>query len=129
MRFIAIASAVVTCLALSGCVTPQAVKSNGKDMVLGQTAYVDGPRIKVIKILEDSRCPINARCIQAGTVKVKILWLRANGNQSIDISLGQEKPMADGTISFASITPGRMAGGPEIKPSDYRFTFTFAGGL
>ncbi len=129
MRSIGIIYIAISSLILPGCVTTQAVKSNGTDMALGETAYLDGPRIKLVKILEDSRCPINARCIQAGTVKIRLLWLRPGGNQSIDIALGDAKPMADGKISFASITPGRLAGGPEIKPGDYRFTFTFAGGL
>jgi hypothetical protein len=129
MRFIAIIYAAGASLALSGCVTTKDVKSNGNDMALGQTANIDGPRIKIVKILEDSRCPINARCIQAGTVKLQILWLRPDGNQSMELILGQAKPMADGTITFTSVTPGRMAGGPEIKPTDYRLSLEFAGGL
>jgi hypothetical protein len=129
MRSIATIYALVASLALSGCVTMQSVKNNGTDVALGQTAYVDGPRIKIVRILEDSRCPINARCIQAGTVKLQILWLRAQGNQSLELVLGQAKQIADGTITFTSITPGRIAGGPEIKPADYRFSFEFAGGL
>jgi hypothetical protein len=60
---------------------------------------------------------------------LQILWLRPGGNQSMELILGEAKPMADGTITFTSVTPGRMAGGPEIKPTDYRFSLEFAGGL
>ncbi len=119
----------ISSLASSGCVTVQSDKNNGTNVALGQTAYVDGPRIKVVKVLEDSRCPINARCMRAGTAKVQILWLRPLGDQTLELTLGEPKQMADGTMTFTAIAPGKIAGGPEIKPTDYRFSFTFAGGL
>lgn len=132
MRYMAIklpALALLGALALTGCVTTNAIKGDGSNVALNQTAYVDGPRIRPIAVLEDSRCPINARCVWAGRVRVKVLWMRTNGTQELELTMGEAKTMADGAITLTSVTPGRVAGGSPILPKDYRFSFTFAGGL
>lgn len=123
------ALALSSVLALTGCVTAGAIKGDGSNVALNKTAYVDGPRIRPIAVLEDSRCPINARCVWAGRVRVKVLWVRADGNQELELTMGEAKPIADGAITLTSVTPARVAGGPSIKAKDYRFSFSFAGGL
>jgi hypothetical protein len=115
-------------LALSGCATTAQTKSDGINVALGQTASVDGPRIKPVAVLEDSRCPINARCVWAGRVRVKVLWLKPSGNKEIELILGEAKPMADGSITLTAVMPDKVTT-KEIKPGDYRFSFSFAGGL
>jgi hypothetical protein len=115
-------------LALSGCATTAQTKSDGINVALGQTATVDGPRIKPVAVLEDSRCPINARCVWAGRVRVKVLWLKPSGNKEIELILGEAKPMADGSITLTAVMPDKVTT-KEIKPGDYRFSFSFAGGL
>jgi hypothetical protein len=59
-------------LLLSGCVTYK-VRSDGIARVaLGETVYVDGPRVTPLAVIEDSRCPIDARCVWAGQVRLKV---------------------------------------------------------
>ncbi|MBL9070875.1 MAG: hypothetical protein JNM03_12900 [Sphingopyxis sp.] len=90
---------------------------------------VDGPIIQPVKVLEDSRCPMNARCIWAGRVRVQMLWLRPNGEtRSFDVTLSEPAPLADGAITLESVRPDKQTDAT-IRPEDYRFSFRFAGGL
>src|SRR3546814_10221521 len=53
--------------------------------------------VQPVEVVEDSRCPMNARCVWAGRVRVKMLWLRGNGEkQSFEVTLGEETQLADG---------------------------------
>jgi hypothetical protein len=123
----------LTALLLASCATggtqPHALQ-HGTNVPIGTAAFVDGPIIKVVKILEDSRCPINARCIRAGDVRLSMLWLKPNGARvPFELSFIKPFPLADGMMTLTDVQPGRMAGGPAPKASDYRFSFIFEGGL
>lgn len=115
-------------LALTSCVTTNGTAIDGSDVRLGQTAYVDGPRIKPVEVIEDSRCPYNAQCVWAGRVRLKVLWLRPSGNQEIELTLREPKSIADGALTLTSVRPKKSTDKP-IAPGDYRFSFTFAGGI
>lgn len=117
--------------ALSACATTRdpAPLADASDVALGTRAYADGPIIQPVAVLEDSRCPMNARCIWAGRVRVQMLWIRGNGEQQpFEVTLGEATPLADGSIILESVRPDRMTN-VELKPEDYRFAFRFAGGL
>ena len=99
-------------------------------MAFGQTAYVDGPKIRPIKLIEDSRCPMNARCVWAGRVRISVGFVKSDGEREVELTLGEPVSIADGTLTLTAVTPSKMAGeGRELAPSDYRFSFQFAGGL
>ncbi len=122
---------VLAALGLSACATTSARSplTDASDVALGQQAYADGPIIQPVAVLEDSRCPMNARCIWAGRVRVKMMWIRGNGEkQPFEITLGESTPIADGSITLESVRPDKMTN-VELKPTDYRFSFRFAGGL
>lgn len=124
------AIALPAALALSACATTRgAPLPDGSDVPLGRTAYVDGPLVQPVEVLEDSRCPMNARCVWAGRVRLKMVWIRGNGEkQPFEVTLGESTPIADGAITLESVRPEKMTS-VTIKPSDYRFSFRFAGGL
>src|SRR3546814_6902911 len=88
--------------ALSACATTAgAPLPDGSDVALGQKAYVDGPLVQPVEVVEDSRCPMNARCVWAGRVRVKMLWLRGNGEkQPFEVTLGEETQLADGKFTL-----------------------------
>jgi len=122
---------IFAALGLSACATTsgQTPLADSSNVALGQRAYADGPIIQPIAVLEDSRCPMNARCIWAGRVRVKVLWIRGNGErQPFEVTLGEATPIADGSITLESVRPDKMTN-VELKPEDYRFAFRFAGGL
>lgn len=117
-------------LALSACATTRdAPLPDGSDVALGQKAYVDGPIVQPVEVLEDSRCPMNARCVWAGRVRVKMVWIRGNGEkQPFEVTLGEPTHIADGQFTLESVRPEKMTN-VTIKPADYRFSLRFAGGL
>ncbi len=117
-----------TVLLLTACATTSMPRTDGSDVALGQEAMVDGPVVKPIAVLEDSRCPINARCVWAGQVRLKMLWIRSQGDQQFELTLGEPKPLADGSMTLTSVRPD-MRTDVALKPTDYRFSFSFAGGL
>lgn len=122
--------ALPAALALSACATTRgAPLPDGSDVALGQKAYVDGPLVQPVEVLEDSRCPMNARCVWAGRVRVKMVWIRGNGEkQPFEATLGEPVQLADGQFTLESVRPEKMTS-VTIKPGDYRFSLRFAGGL
>jgi hypothetical protein len=126
-----VAPILTVALALSACATTRnpAPLPDATNVALGQRAYADGPIVQPVAVLEDSRCPMNARCIWAGRVRVQMLWIRGNGEQQpFEVILGEATPLADGSITLESVRPDKMTHA-ELKPADYRFSFHFAGGL
>ena len=117
-------------LALSACATTRdAPLPDGSDVALGQKAYVDGPIVQPVEVLEDSRCPMNARCVWAGRVRVKMVWIRGNGEkQPFEAMLGEPIHIADGQFTLESVRPEKRTD-RAIRPGDYRFSLRFAGGL
>jgi hypothetical protein len=111
----------------AGCATVQARPVEGP-VRLGQAAYVGGPAVKPLKVIEDSRCPINARCIWAGRVVVRAKVSGGDWSRTMDLTLGEPAQVADGALTLMSVTPDREAGKP-FDTGAYRFTFDFKGGL
>lgn len=102
------------------------------EAALDQTVWVDGPRVTPIEVLEDSRCPINARCIWPGRVRLKVRLDLGSGSEMRDITAGEPTQVADGSLELVSVTPDRVAGAEGANGIDsaaYRFGFRFAGGL
>lgn len=125
------APAMLAAFALSGCATIGSATPlpDGRDVAFGQRAMVDGPIVQPVEVLEDSRCPMNARCIWAGRVRVKMIWWRGNGEkQPFEVTLGESTPLADGAIRLESVRPEKMTN-VTLKPEDYRFSFRFDGGI
>jgi hypothetical protein len=105
--------------ALAACATVPPAEA-GPTAALGQIAVVEGLRIRPLSVVEDSRCPINARCVWAGR-----MVLRAEVNRGpLDLTLGEPVAYAGGRLALVAAEPGRTAG-RETNPADYRFTFAF----
>jgi hypothetical protein len=97
---------------------------------LGQTIGVDGPRITPLEVLEDSRCPMNARCVWAGQLRLRVRIESGRGG-TIELTSGKPASVADGTLELVEVRPDKVAGGKHggaIPASAYRFGFRFMGG-
>jgi len=97
---------------------------------LGQTVGVDGPRVTPLAVLEDSRCPMNARCVWGGQLRLRLRIDSGRGGE-VEITSGKPITVADGTLELVQVRPDKVAGAANngaIKPSDYRFGFRFMGG-
>ena len=130
------ALALVAPLALAGCtVIPQPppaetpVPADGiARAAIGQRVYVDGPYVTPLAVLEDSRCPMNARCVWAGRTRLSVRIELGSRSETREIGSDQPIQVADGQLSLVEVRPDTMAGQP-VDPAAYRFGFTFAGGL
>ncbi|KMS59172.1 hypothetical protein V474_08085 [Novosphingobium barchaimii LL02] len=97
---------------------------------LGQTVTVDGPRVTPLAVLEDSRCPMNARCVWGGQLRLRLRIDSGRGGE-IEITSGKPITIADGTLELVQVRPDKVAGAANngaIRSSDYRFGFRFMGG-
>lgn len=88
---------------------------------IGETVRVHGIRVTPLRVLEDSRCPQNARCVWAGRVRLSVRI----GNATRELALGQPVPFAGGALSLAAVLPERTARDGTIPPRAYRFGFQF----
>ena len=115
-------------LLLVGCATTRVNKDGSVDAHLGQTISVGGPRITPLEVMEDSRCPMKARCIQAGRVRLSIKVATGAGSTVREIASDKPLQVADGQLELTGVMPPRSVQ-RAIRPADYRFSFRFSGGL
>lgn len=117
-------------LALAGCATvpAQSQARHEGPAALGQATYVDGPVVTPLQLVEDSRCPENARCVWAGRVVLKVRVAGGSSTTERNLILGEPSPFLDGRLTLTSVTPEKNTG-YTLNPRDYRFGFEFQGGL
>jgi hypothetical protein len=128
-------AAILAALALASCTAPPASMPPPDDGFsrtgIGHTVNVGGPKVTPLAVLEDSRCPMNARCVWAGRVRISTLVDLGSGSRTHELTLGEPVPVADGTLELVEVRPDKVAGAdkPGIAPRDYRFAFRFMGGI
>ena len=122
------AALLISCLTLVGCATT-AVPDNGLTYArIGQTAYIDGPRVTPLEVLEDSRCPAQVQCVWAGRVRIRARIDLGSGSQTRELTLGKPEQVADGSLELVEVAPAKSKEGA-IPPRDYRFGLRFMGGI
>lgn len=91
---------------------------------VGQTVSLAGRKVTVLKVLEDSRCPVEVDCVWSGQVTLHLRVERA-GKTSLG-SLGTYKPLpvAGGELELVDTLPERSEA-RALSPADYRFTLKF----
>lgn len=85
-------------------------------------SFPDDLSIRPVAILEDSRCPRNAQCVRAGTVKVSVRIRSAMGVSTNTFEPGTTITTEAESVTLLSVTPEPIAG-EEIPHSAYRFLF------
>lgn len=111
---------------LAGCVSNSPIESPVR---VGQIASVNGPRVRAERVIEDSRCPIDAQCVWAGRLIVRVTVLGGGWSKQLDLTSGVPVTVADGSLTLVAATPPRRSTDRKDKPLTYRFTFGFQGGL
>ncbi len=109
-------------LALAACATIPAA-SIGPTAQLGEVAAVGSLRVRPLRIVEDSRCPINAHCIWAGRLILRAEIRGSGKSETRDLTLGEPLAGVDGKLTLVIVEPGKLAGSE--KPLPYKFTFAF----
>ena len=94
----------------------------GYAVPLGQPVRVGDLVVTPKKVAEDSRCPMNARCVWAGRVVVTTRIVGSNFSDTADLTLGEPFGTHGKMLALVSVRPDKMAG-TETQPVDYRFTY------
>ena len=122
---------LLTALALSACtattfnvpiVSGGPIREDGRAMI-DQPTRVGMLVVTPKALIEDSRCPINARCVWAGRV---VLETRIDGpgwRQIERLTLGQPLGVRGTSVTLTSAEPNKLAGAPPVRPSAYMFGF------
>ena len=118
-------------LALAACVvvpepdsTPPAPEKT--PVALGQSVNVGDLTVTPLKVVEDSRCPINVRCVWAGRliVETHMEGTTPDGTwrDSANITLGETYGTHGRVIALVSGLPEKNAE-RETAPGEYRFVY------
>ena len=117
-------------LLLAACATapmmpppqPPSVISASATVPLGDRATLDGLTITPLKLVEDSRCPINARCVWAGRLILRTVFGAGGSNETRDFTLGTAQAVPGGSLTLVGAEPGKLAGTQGNPPANL-FTF------
>lgn len=92
---------------------------------LGARADFKAISIRPLSLVEDSRCPIDVQCIQAGTVRVSIQIISVTGTQTEIVKFGEVFLHEGMSITLAGVEPNKNTK-VTTRNSDYVFVFTVA---
>jgi hypothetical protein len=121
--------ALLPLLSLAACATVPTVAEDGStEARLNRQIDVGGPKVTVLSVLEDSRCPMEARCVWAGRVKLKVRVVLGSGTKLHELASDQPLQVADGQLELTNVMPPKSTQ-RAIAPGDYRFSLKFSGGL
>jgi hypothetical protein len=109
--------------------TPSETSSDGEQsgvgeptgIALGESVIYYGTTLKPLSVEEDSRCPVTANCIQAGTVRVNVQITSGYGTYVNTLTLGKEFTTENLAILLRDVAPIKTTA--SIDDKEYRFTF------
>ena len=89
---------------------------------LQETVQTGKVALTPLEVLEDSRCPIDVQCIQAGTVRVKVRVVSGADEREIEFIPGIVVIIDADSITLEEVLPERVST-EAFDASDYRFVF------
>jgi hypothetical protein len=113
---------VVETPGLVATTTPVSTDTTGTfTLALAEKGESHGWAVTPLTVIEDSRCPIDVQCIQAGTVQVKT---RIATSAESEVVLTLLTPVIVGTskVTLLNVTP-KKSSTEKVVQKDYRFTF------
>jgi hypothetical protein len=116
---------LLTALALSACTTlPSAAQVRGDGRAgLNEATRVGAFVVTPRALIEDSRCPINARCVWAGRAVVRAEVAGLGWRETINLTLGEPVTTHRLVLALTSVEPGKMAGQQPLPPQPLLFGF------
>ena len=114
--------------ALAACASfPAASSTTGTPTAgFGQTANVGPLLVRPIALVEDSRCPINARCVWAGRLVILAEVTYNGGSETLqgNLTLGAPLVLGRESVTLVAGEPGKLAGAEGNPPANL-FTFEY----
>jgi len=108
---------------LAACAnSPPLFSAEGSTVAIPEGVHV-GKLVAVPQVLlEDSRCPMNARCVWAGRVVLSTRIYGSDFDETVPLTLGEPYATHGTSITLVSAQPEKMAG-EDIPAPNYRFVF------
>lgn len=100
--------------------TPEVVTS--ASLRVGQSAKINGVQITFLGIEQESRCPIDVQCIQAGSLAVLIKLQKGIEIQRVVLESTKTYEFLNTIISIESVTPDNIS---TLFPSSSDYVLTF----
>jgi hypothetical protein len=130
MGFPALASLLLIGAGLSACVPAPALTAPASAAAaftarLGETANLGGRTITALSVLEDSRCPADVMCIQAGTAKILVRVQRGRKATNTVVGLDRPADVGGAWLHLGTVCPYPLASRP-VSPADYRMVFVLS---
>lgn len=115
MRFVLVSSLLL----LSACATSPPARPPIKlgeefALALGESVRIERENVTITfeKVIEDSRCPMNARCIWEGNARIAIRCGKAACELNTSTRFNTREKIADFFIELRRLEPDRAAGVP-----------------
>jgi hypothetical protein len=128
------AATVVLAVAAAGCASAErpvggssSARPEAIALALQQDGAVGGFVLTPLRIEEDSRCPAQVQCIQAGTVRLSVRIAGPARRQPVLILNRPSRLDSGAWLTLCAATPYPVRPG-RIRPSAYRFGFVLARG-
>lgn len=122
-------AAIVLSALLAGCAAagPPRLGPDSATARLGQLVTVGAVAVTPRRVEEDSRCPSDVQCVQAGTVRLAAVVREQGAGGEQILTLGQPLRLDRGWLTLCAVRPYPARPGP-IPRAGYRFRFAFAAG-
>ena len=93
-------------------------------VALGEAYTSNDVVVTPLELVEDSRCPTDVQCIQAGTVRVRAKIESGLGTSEMTLTLGEAITTEAETVTLSAVEPATKLSTVTVAPEEYRFTFT-----
>lgn len=90
---------------------------------IGKKITINSVSVTPVQVVEDSRCPTDVQCIQAGTVRLQTKLESEGVTQDVTLTLNQSVTFAGKKVILDSVTPAKVST-VTINPSQYTFHFS-----
>lgn len=105
---------MLAAIALGACATLGTTAPMRDDGLarIGETTRVGTLAVTPLRVIEDSRCPINARCVWAGRLVLETRVAGRGGEERRTLTLGEPIAVDATSLTLVSAEPGKLAGAP-----------------
>jgi hypothetical protein len=107
---------------LWSCASSDFAPLEGMPAAIGETVRVGTLLATPRSVVEDSRCPYNVRCIQAGRLVVSTRLVGDGWSETVPLTLGEPYQVQGTTVMLVSGRPEKYAA-RRTPRNEYRFIF------
>ena len=133
MRSRVVVVALLVAFGVSCSGTPDLISVNQLpatvQLALGQDLHITSPdlTIRVLEVVDDSRCPVDVVCVVAGTVNLRFDVRQAGMLEGgFFLKLGETNADFGVRLRVAAVAPERRTTVPVIPAKDYRVTLVIS---